>query len=48
MPLSCRRENCNCAVTIVEDNGVVDPADGDRWELYECSNGHRFSVTLEA
>jgi hypothetical protein len=46
MPRTCNRDACDCAVTIVDDNGVTDPAK-DRWEEYECAAGHRFSIVLE-
>ena len=32
--LRCSR--CGCAVEMVDDNGVVDPSDGDRFEEYRC------------
>jgi len=48
MPRTCNRTDCNGAVKIVDDNGVTDPANGDRWEEYECEYGHTFSIVLEA
>ena len=36
------------ALTLVDDNGVVDPADGDRTELYRCENDHTKFVHLKA
>ena len=41
----------NCGTTawvIRDDNGVVDPADGDRVEYAECENGHSFTNVLKA
>ena len=46
MPRTCNRENCDGAVSIINDNGVVDPANGARWEEYECEYGHTFTITL--
>jgi len=46
MPLTCNRGDCNCAVTLVDDNGATDPRN-DRLETYECEDGHRFTVHLE-
>lgn len=48
MTLTCREPGCDCAVKIIDDNGVVDPAEGDRWEKYECANGHTFAKVLRA
>lgn len=45
MPTTCTRDNCNGAVSLVDDNGVTDPT-MDRWEQYECEYGHTFSITL--
>jgi hypothetical protein len=46
MPRTCNRGDCDCAVTIVDDNGVTDPT-RDRVETYECARGHEFTITLE-
>ena len=48
MTLVC--EACDSpAIRIVDDNGVTDPADGDRWEQYECDDcGHTFQKVLRA
>jgi len=48
MPLTCQHDGCDCAVTIIDDNGVTDPANGDRWERYECPKGHTFTQVLTA
>jgi hypothetical protein len=49
MTLTCREPDCNGAVALINDNGVTDPANGDRWEEYECANcGHTFTKTLKA
>lgn len=38
---------CGGAVTMTDDNGVVDPDDGDRIEHYECAScGRTGMVTL--
>jgi len=34
--VTLRCSQCGCAVEMVDDNGVVDPADGDRVEVYRC------------
>lgn len=47
MTLQCK-ECGTTAARIIDDNGVTDPADGDRWEKYECENGHTFTVVLRA
>lgn len=45
--MSC--PNCGGVFEVVNSNGVVDPADGDRWEQWECVNcGNRKTVTLKA
>jgi len=36
MTLTCKQPDCDGAVKLINDNGVVDPAEGDRWEEYEC------------
>lgn len=36
------------AATIIDDNGVVDPAEGDRVEFYECPDGHTFKIVLKS
>lgn len=46
MPRTCNRRDCDCAVTIVDSNGVTDPTQ-DRVETYECARGHQFTITLE-
>lgn len=47
MTLKC--PECNTtALSLKDDNGVVDPANGDRIEWYECERGHKFSYTLQA
>jgi hypothetical protein len=46
MPRRCTRRDCDCAVTIVDDNGVVDGTK-TRIETYECARGHEFTITLE-
>jgi len=49
MTLTCAKDGCNGAVALVDDNGVVDPEDGDRWEKYQCAQcGHTFTKTLKA
>jgi len=35
-------------IELVDDNGVTDPANGDRVEWYECACGHRFKKVLHA
>jgi hypothetical protein len=41
--------NCgSTAWTLVDDNGVVDPSDGDRIEWCECECGNQFTLTLTA
>jgi hypothetical protein len=47
MTLKC--DTCGTtALKLVDDNGVVDPADGDRLEIYECEFGHTQSLLLKA
>jgi hypothetical protein len=46
MPSTCNRDDCNGAVSLVDDNGATDPSQ-DRWEQYECEYGHTFSIVLE-
>lgn len=46
--MNCQEPDCDCAVTIIDDNGVVDPAEGDRLEQYECAKGHTFTKVLRA
>jgi len=49
MTLTCPQHGCNGAVSLINDNGVVDPAEGDRWEEYECAQcGHTFTKVLQA
>jgi len=49
MTLTCEAQGCNGAVKMIDDNGVVDPADGDRWEQYECAQcNHTFTKVLRA
>lgn len=47
MASRCTKPDCDCAVTIVDDNGATDPTE-TRVETYECARGHRFTTTLEA
>ena len=45
--LRCTR--CRGAVELVDDNGVTDPDEGDRFEIYRCvSCGGRGSLTIPA
>lgn len=46
MASACDRPNCNCAVSLVKDNGATDPT-VTRVETYECANGHTFTEVLE-
>jgi hypothetical protein len=40
---------CGTTAWIVkDDNGVVDPDNGDRVEYCECENGHSFTNVLHA
>lgn len=40
---------CNGALDLIDDNGVVTPEEGDRWERYECVEcGETREVTLRA
>jgi len=40
---------CGGVYEVVESNGVTDPANGDRWEKWECQNcGHTKTKTLKA
>lgn len=48
MAMTCNRDDCNGAVALKDDNGVVDPAEGDRVEFYECEYGHEFTKVLRA
>jgi len=46
MASRCNKPNCDCAVTIISDNGVTDPTQ-TRVEEYECARGHQFTEVLE-
>ena len=48
MTLTCRA--CDSpGIRLIDDNGVTDPADGDRVEQYECQDcGHTFTQVLRA
>ena len=48
MTLTCRA--CDSpGIRLIDDNGVTDPADGDRWERFECEDcGHTYSQELRA
>lgn len=35
--MSLRCSSCDEPLELVDDNGVTDPAEGDRVEFYECS-----------
>lgn len=46
MPRTCTHDRCDAAVTLIDDNGATDPRQ-DRLEVYECADGHEFTVLLE-
>jgi uncharacterized C2H2 Zn-finger protein len=47
--MTLRCPECDGAVRVVADNGVTDPANGDRWEQLECQRcGYTFSQVLHA
>jgi len=45
MASRCYRDDCNGAVSMVDDNGVTDP-EKQRIEEYECEYGHTFTEVL--
>ena len=41
--------HCGGPYDVVDDNGVTDPAEGDRWELWQCADcGHEKTKVLRA
>jgi len=47
MTLRCPK--CGGPVRLVDDNGVTDPVEGDRWEKYACQDcDHTYTKVLRA
>lgn len=48
VPDSCSVNGCDStALSLIDDNGETDPR-RDRFEIYECENGHQQTLLLEA